>query len=58
MAAALGDLTVTRGTVTVLPVVVALPDNSISLRHDFFTPDIPAPPSHPTPHADLCFSRA
>ena len=46
LAAALGDLTVTPVLLTVLPVVVAVPDNSISLRQDFFTPDIPAPPLH------------
>lgn len=46
LAAALGDLAVTPVLLTVLPVVVALPDNSISPRHDFFTPDFPAPPLH------------
>jgi len=46
LAAALGDLTVTPVLLTVLPVVVALPDNSITPRHDFFSPDIPAPPLH------------
>jgi hypothetical protein len=46
LAAALGDLTVTPVLLTVLPVVVAVPDNSMPLRHDFFTPDIPAPPLH------------
>lgn len=46
LAAALGDLAVTPALLTVLPVVVAVPDNSIPLRHDFFTPDIPAPPLH------------
>ena len=46
LAAALGDLAVTPVLLTVLPVVVAIPDNSIPLRHDFFRPDIPAPPLH------------
>lgn len=46
LAAALGDLAVTPALLTVLPVAVALPDNSIPPRHDFFTPDIPAPPLH------------
>ncbi len=46
LAAALGDLAVTPVLLTVLPVVVAVPDNSIPPRHDFFTPDIPAPPLH------------
>lgn len=46
LAAALGDMAVTPALLTVLPVVVALPDNSISPRHDFFSPDIPAPPLH------------
>jgi len=46
LAAALGDLTMTPALLTVLPVVVAVPDNSIPLRKDFFTPDIPAPPLH------------
>ncbi len=46
LAAALGDLTVTPALLTVLPVVVALPENSIIPRHDFFAPDIPAPPLH------------
>jgi len=43
---AFGDMTVTPVLLTVLPVVVAVPDNSIPLRHDFFRPDIPAPPLH------------
>jgi hypothetical protein len=46
LAAALGDLAVTPVLLTVLPVVVVVPDNSIPLRHDFFRPDIPAPPLH------------
>jgi hypothetical protein len=46
LAAAMGDMAVTPALLTVLPVVVALPDNSISPRHDFFSPDIPAPPLH------------
>lgn len=46
LAVALGDLAVTPALLTVLPVVVAVPDNSIPLRHDFFRPDIPAPPLH------------
>jgi hypothetical protein len=46
LTAALGDLAVTPALLTVLPVVVAVPDNSIPLRHDFFAPDIPAPPLH------------
>lgn len=46
LAAALGDLAVTPVLLTVLPVVVAVPDSSIPLRHDFFKPDIPAPPLH------------
>jgi hypothetical protein len=46
LAAALGDLTVTPALLTVLPVAITLPDNHISLRQDFFTPDIPAPPLH------------
>ena len=44
LAVALSDMAVTPALLTVLPVVVALPDNSISPRHDFFTPNIPAPP--------------
>jgi hypothetical protein len=43
---AFGDMAVTPALLTVLPVVVAVPDNSIPLRHDFFSPDIPAPPLH------------
>ena len=46
LAAAMGDMAVTAVLLTVLPVVVALPDSSISPRHDFFSPDIPAPPLH------------
>jgi hypothetical protein len=46
LATALGDLAITPVLLTVLPVVVAVPDNSIPLRQDFFTPDIPAPPLH------------
>ena len=46
LAAALSDMAVTPALLTVLPIVVALPDNSISPRHDFFKPDIPAPPLH------------
>jgi hypothetical protein len=46
LAAALSDMAVTPALLTVLPVVVALPDNSITPRHDFFSPDIPAPPLH------------
>ncbi len=46
LAAALGDLAVTPALLTVLPVVVAVPDSSIPLRHGFFKPDIPAPPLH------------
>jgi hypothetical protein len=46
LAAALGDLTVTPALLTVLPVVVAVPENGIPLQQDFFTPDIPAPPLH------------
>lgn len=43
---AFGDMAVTPALLTVLPVAVALPDNSISPRRDFFTPDFPAPPLH------------
>ena len=43
---AFGDMTVTPVLLTVLPVAIALPDNRVPLRHDFFTPDIPAPPLH------------
>ena len=46
LAAAMGDMAVTPVLLTVLPIVVALPANSISPRHDFFSPDIPAPPLH------------
>lgn len=46
LAAALGVLAVTPALLTVLPVVVAVPDNGIPRRHDFFTPDIPALPLH------------
>ena len=46
LAAALGDLAVTPVLLTVLPVTVALPDNGISPRPDFFAPDIHAPPLH------------
>lgn len=46
LSAALGDLAVTPALLTVMPVVVAVPDNNMPLRHDFFTPDIPAPPLH------------
>jgi hypothetical protein len=42
----MGDMAVTPALLTMLPVVVALPDNSITPRHDFFSPDIPAPPLH------------
>jgi hypothetical protein len=43
---AFGDMAVTPVLLTVLPVVIALPDNRVPLRHDFFTPDFPAPPLH------------
>ena len=46
LAAAMGDMAVTPALLTVLPVAVALPDNSIFPRHDLFAPDIPAPPLH------------
>ncbi len=46
LAAALGDLAVTPVLLTVLPVIVAVPDNSMPLRPDFFAPDIHAPPLH------------
>lgn len=46
LAAALSNMAVTPALLTVLPVVVALPANSISPRHDFFSPDFPAPPLH------------
>lgn len=46
LAAALGDMAVTPILLTVLPVVVAVPDNSISSRYDFLVPDIPSPPLH------------
>jgi hypothetical protein len=43
---AFGNMAMVPTLLTVLPVVVAVPDNNISLRQDFFTPDIPAPPLH------------
>ena len=46
LAAALADLAVTPVVLTVLPIVIALPENSIRPQHDFFSPDIPAPPLH------------
>jgi len=46
LAAALSDMAMTPALLTVLPVVVALPDNSITPRPDFFSQDIPAPPLH------------
>jgi hypothetical protein len=46
LAAALGDMAVTPVLLTVLPIAIALPDNRVPLRHDFFTPDFPAPPLH------------
>ena len=46
LAAALGDMAVTPVLLTVLPVHIALPDDRVFLRHDFFAPDIPAPPLH------------
>jgi len=46
LAAAMGDMAVTPALLTMLPVVVALPDNSLTPRHAFFSPDIPAPPLH------------
>ena len=46
LAAALGDMTVTPVLLTVLPIAIVLPDNRVPLRHDFFTPDFPAPPLH------------
>jgi hypothetical protein len=46
LAAAMGDMAVTPALLTVLPVAVAVPVNSIPLQQDFFTPDIPAPPLH------------
>ena len=41
---AFGDMAVTPVLLVLLPVVVALPDNSIALQHDFFSSNIPAPP--------------
>ena len=46
LAAALSDMAMTPALLTVLPVVVVLPANSLSPQHDFFSPDIPAPPLH------------
>ena len=46
LAAALGDMTVTPVLLTVLPIAIVMPDNRVPLRHDFFTPDFPAPPLH------------
>jgi hypothetical protein len=46
LAAAMGDMAVTPVLLTVLPIDIAVPDNRIFLRHDFFSPDIPAPPLH------------
>jgi hypothetical protein len=43
---AFGNIAVTPALLTVMPVVVAVPDNSIPLQQDFFMPDIPAPPLH------------
>jgi hypothetical protein len=43
---AFGDMAVTPVLLTVLPVAIALPDNRVPPRHDFFTPDFPAPPLH------------
>jgi hypothetical protein len=39
-------MAVTPALLTVLPVVVVLSANSLSPQHDFFSPDIPAPPLH------------
>ncbi len=46
LAAALGDLAITPMVLTVLPVVIAAPDNGMHPLHDFFSPDVPAPPLH------------
>lgn len=46
LVAALGDFTTTPVLLTTLPVSILLPQNRQPSRHDFFTPDIPAPPLH------------
>lgn len=48
LAAAPGDLTMTPALLTILPVAmtVKIPADTAPARHDFFSPDIPAPPLH------------
>ena len=46
LAAALGNLAATPVLLTTLPVSVILAQTREPPRHDFFTPDIPAPPLH------------
>ena len=46
LATALGDLIVPPAVLTVLPpaMTIAIPADTAPPRHDFFSPDIPAPP--------------
>lgn len=46
LAAALGDMAVTPALLTVLPIAIVIPADTAPPRHDFFSPDIPAPPLH------------
>jgi len=46
LSAALGDLVATPVLLTTLPVSIILTQTRQPPRHDFFTPDIPAPPLH------------
>ncbi|OGI50409.1 MAG: hypothetical protein A3E57_05190 [Candidatus Muproteobacteria bacterium RIFCSPHIGHO2_12_FULL_60_33] len=45
-AAGFGDMTVAPALLTVLPMAIAIPADTAPRRHDFFLPDIPAPPLH------------
>lgn len=46
LSAALGNLIATPVLLTTLPLSIILPPTRRPPRHDFFTPDIPAPPLH------------
>ena len=46
LSAALGNLVATPVLLTTLPVSIILTQTRQPPRHDFFTPDIPAPPLH------------
>lgn len=45
-ASGIGDFAVTPVLLMTLPLPVVLADNGRQHRHDFFVPDIPAPPLH------------